>query len=332
MPDTAARVQRELFLRAFFEASPPKELAELLADRMKDRYFEPGGTLYEQGQPPGSIFFLTEGMVELTLEGERPWVFEDRAFLGAIDANMGQPHPRTARAKTRVKAIEIHFEEYLAVLEEFFDFAKEVLVRGARATHEREMELAPYDALPPPRRAVGRWLDFARLDEVQRVMILRDSAPFHRAPVQALVNLAGHATVERFSPGETILHEEDISHGIHLLADGLAKVTCENPILRSQVGPGDLLLGPGNLVPRPHPFGVSAETNAIVFCIPHEDLFDAMEEHMGVTRSWWAYMGKENRRIHEVGARRGRSTREDDVQLATSPRTEGEQDVDIGHR
>ena len=42
--------------------------------------------------------------------------------------------------------------------------------------------------------------------------------------------------------------------------------------------------------------------------IRHEDVFDAMEEHIGLLRAWWRYMGEENRRAREELARRGLGT------------------------
>lgn len=306
MPDTAHhQVQRQLFLRTFFEVSPPAELAELLAERMRDRRFAPDEVLFERGQPPGPMFFVTSGTISMEAPGEEPWVFEGQSFVGAIDANSGQPHPRTARALTPVSAIEIHFEEYLMLLEDFFDFARATLIQGAQRTMQTALRLAPDGVLPPPRPSRGRWLPLPHLDQVQRLVALRDSDPFGRAPVQALVSLARASEEVRASAGERILGAGDEPTGVDLLIDGRAEVTHDEPQLRAEVGQGQFLFGVSAIVPAPNPFSAWAKTDCVLLRVPHEELFDAMEEHFGLLRSWWTYMGRENHRAREELGRRG---------------------------
>lgn len=305
MPDaTHAQVQRELFIRSFFDRPPPAELAELLAARMRDRTFEAGEAIYEEGQPSGPMFFVTRGTVELTAPGEEPWVFEDKAFIGAIDANMGRPHPRTARAVTRVRAIEMHFEEYLMLLEDFFDFARDTLIQGAERTHGTALGLAPDGIYLEPRAPIGRWLSRARLDDLQRLIVLRGARAFARAPVQSLVTLARSAVEERYEKGAPLFRSGSSNRGMVLVADGVAAVHHDDPIVRARVGPGELVLGLLGIVPRPYAFSADAETDLVTLRIGHEDLFDAMEEHFGLARSWWVYMGTENQRVREALARR----------------------------
>lgn len=305
MHDSASRqVQRELFLRSFFDTAPPPELADLLAERMKDRVYEPGDVLYERGQPSGSIFFVIEGTVELVAPGQEPWVFRDRSFLGGIDANMEEPHSRSARAATWTRAIEINFDEYLSLLEDFFDFAKGMLIQGARRTFSTALGLAPDGVFKAPEGPLGRWIGTARLDQVQRILILRRSHPFSRAPVQALVTLGRSASEERFRPGAPLVRAGQPNPGMYLIADGIVSIEGQNPRIVGRTGPGEFVFGVSAFDPTANSLSASAETEVVTLRISQEDLFDAMEEHFGLARSWWVYMGRENHRVRvELGRR-----------------------------
>lgn len=309
MPDTPHdQVQRQLFLRTFFDVSPPVELATLLARRMRDRNFQEGELLFERGQPSGALFFVTSGNVALEAPGEEPWLMEGQSFLGAIDANAGQPHRRTARALTPVHAIEMHFEAYLSLLEDFFDFAKSMVVQGAMRTLDTALRLGPDGVLSPSSPQTGRWSGIERLDPVQRIIALRHSAPFGNAPVQSLVSLAGASREIRLSAGERLVSAGDSIKGLDLLIEGATRTTHDDPHIEASAGPGQFPLGVIAIVPKPAPFTTHATTDAILLRIPHEDLFDAMEEHFGLLRAWWTYMGRENHRARQELGRRGLSS------------------------
>ena len=276
----------------------------MLAARMRDRIFEPGDVLYERGQPSGPMFFVTRGQVALEAPGEAPWVFEDRAFLGAIDANTQEPHPRTARALTRTHAIEMHFEEYLMLLEDFFDFARATLVQGAKRTHETALELAPGGLFRAPGAPAGRWLERAELDELQRLLVLKSSFAFERSPVQPLVTLARLGEERRLKAAKRLFGAGEPNRGLFLVAEGRVRVHHDDPHVDGLVGPGDMVLGLLGIVNEPYAYSADAASDLVLLAITHEDLYDAMEEHFGLARSWWVYMGKENHRLREAIGRR----------------------------
>lgn len=305
MPDALhTRVQRELFVRSFFDVAPPGELVELLAEEMRDRVFESGDVIYARGQPSGRVFFITLGTVELSAPDSEPWVLEDRALIGAIDANNGEPHERTARAKTRVRAIEVHFDAYLTLLEDYFDFAKDSLIEGARRTHQFALDLAPDGLYPAPRPGASDRMN-PRRDDIQKLVALRATRAWGGAPVQPLVTLARTAYELRFSAGDTIFRADTPSEGLHVLIDGLIEIHHSEPLVRCLVGSGEVVFGVFGIVPGTYPFSAVARTDLALLRLAHEDIFDAMEEHFGLTRSWWVYMGRENTRIRHARAARG---------------------------
>lgn len=298
MPDSSyAQVQRELFLRTFFDAAPPAELAELLAARMQDRVYEREEIIYEKGSESGPMYFIADGQVALEAPGDEPWLLEAPAFIGGIDANAEQPHRRTARALSRVHVIKMHFQEYLSVLEDFFDFAKSMLVQGAHRTWESSMRVAPDRVFGPSVAPDGRWLALDHLDDVQRIMVLRSSRAFERAPVQALVTLARFAREVRYRKNERLWTAGDLNDGMHIVVDGRVRSFLDDPLVEGLVGPGDFAQGVIEIAPKPKVFSAEAESDVVLLSISHEDLFDAMEEHFGLARSWWVYMGRENHRV-----------------------------------
>lgn len=300
------RVQRELLLRSFFDVSPPPELAEMLAAQMKDRVFQPGDVLYEQGQPSGPIFFVHSGSIELSAPRQEPWLFEGQSFLGALDANASRPYARTATALTRVFSVEMHFDNYLLLLEDFQDFAQAQVRQSSQRTNETALRLAPDGVFAPPTPPKGRWhRKQERLNTVQRLFALKASEPFKEAPIQALVSLARDAVELSFGAGETVFAVGQTPAGIDLVVDGRVRLQREKPEVEGLAGPGQLSLGVLSIVPITHIYRGTATTDLTVLRIPHDLFFDTMEEHFALIPAWWGYLGRENARIRTELSRRG---------------------------
>lgn len=314
MPESTHRqIQREIFIRSFFDAHPPSELAEMLAAQMRDRVFEAGEMIYERGQPSGKIYLVTSGTVELALPGHEPWIFSGQSFLGGIDANAGQPYSRTATAVTRTSAVEMHFENYLLLLEDFIDFAQATMVQGSKRTHQSELLLAPDAVFAPSTSEKGPWHGAGPLDSVQKLMVLRSSEAFAAAPVQALVSLARATEELRFEAGEVLFEPGSSVEGMDVIIDGQLRVEGDAPPFQSVVGPGQLGLGVTSISTSPHPYRGTAVTELAILRLPHEAFFDTMEEHFALVRAWWTYMGRENYRSRLEMGRRGLTS---DIQVA----------------
>ncbi|MBX2812553.1 MAG: cyclic nucleotide-binding domain-containing protein [Myxococcales bacterium] len=298
MPDTKhTYIQRELFIRSFFGVPTPAEMVELLVERMTDKVFSPGDILYTEGDLPGEIFFVTEGTVELTTNGQSPWIYSGTSFLGSIDATIEQAHSRTARALTRVCASVMSFDEYVRITEDFFDFAKNTMLLLVKATYDKALKLAPDEIFPKTQQPTGWSRDYTYLDEVQRILVLRNTAPLRNASVQALALLAQHTIEERYQEGEILFTAGDRNLGVSFVADGWVSVHTQTPPTMSKVGPGWPMLGIVSFSPDAYILSATARTDVIILRIPHEDMYDAMEEHFALTRSWWQYIAAENKRV-----------------------------------
>lgn len=297
------QVRRALFLRSFFGLPGPSELFELLADRMKPRTIKPGEIIYAEGSESDLIYFVTSGDVEMSSKQDISWVLSSPSLLGIFDANTEQVYSRTAKAITLVEANTLSFAEFSMIVEDFFDFSKELILLGIQGVHERALELPTEQILAPPSQWKLPTIEPARLDDVHRIVILRHSTPFELAPIQALAVLAQNAIEKRYTPGEPILVAGQPSQGLHLVAQGYVQIHHHTPMVRGYAGPGDIIPNAMGVSNTPYVFSATAQSSVTVLRILHEDLYNAMEEHFLLTRSWWKFLGRENARIRSENSR-----------------------------
>lgn len=106
-------VQKQDGLRVFMA------LNELIASRT----YKPGEAIMRKGESNRDLFFLTEGSVEISMEGEAgnlilneiipPYILGDIAFL------TGFPRTATAKAKTQVEVFIMKYENLLNLSGQF---------------------------------------------------------------------------------------------------------------------------------------------------------------------------------------------------------------------
>lgn len=93
-----------------------------LSTLVQSRTYKPAEILIRQGETSRDLFFLTEGVVEISRKGgdgdlvlneiESPYILGDVAFL------FGMPRTATATAKTEVKAFVVQHEDLKEVLKD----------------------------------------------------------------------------------------------------------------------------------------------------------------------------------------------------------------------
>ena len=123
-PEAKSRVEHELFIRSFMSINPTSRVMSQLTLLMRDEYFEPGQVMYERGHPAQHIYFVVSGRVELASEEGDAWVLENESVVGLLDASRERDYSRTATAKAFTHAIVLNFADYLDVLEQNFDYAR----------------------------------------------------------------------------------------------------------------------------------------------------------------------------------------------------------------
>jgi CRP-like cAMP-binding protein len=126
------------------------ELRVLMAlnELVNSRTYEPGEVLIREGETNRDLYFLTEGSVEISTEGEKgnfilneivsPYILGDIAFLS------GFPRTATAKAKTKVEAFIMKYENLMNLSREFPDWLRPLMtsvVSGIKSLHFAISEL-----------------------------------------------------------------------------------------------------------------------------------------------------------------------------------------------
>ena len=111
-------------------------------DLLKEKTYEPGEIIIEKGDKGRDLFFLTDGILEISTEEptgnillnevEAPDIVGDIAFLS------GFPRTATAQAKTPVRLFVLRYEDFKDLFHEFPDWVQPLLtsfVSGIKTLH-----------------------------------------------------------------------------------------------------------------------------------------------------------------------------------------------------
>lgn len=309
LPAAVTRVEHELFIRSFFAETPPAAVATQLAARMNDVFFEPGEVLYSAGEQADSIFFVASGTVRLEAEGQEPWVFQDDAMIGILDAALGRPYARTAVAVTETQALVMAFEDFLEILEEHFAFAMLTLKLNLGMLFELARKLAPDEIFPKgiyqTSSVAGHPGIFQReLNPVERLLVLRQTPLFERAPVQALSSLGRLAHDRVFAKGESVYRIGDATDRLYVIVAGQVRLSGGDPEVRATFGPCRLLGAFSTLGCERYPHHAIATEESLCIELKKEDFFDVAEDHSGLLRAAYAYSALERERVMRTLASR----------------------------
>jgi CRP/FNR family cyclic AMP-dependent transcriptional regulator len=147
------QVARQMELRAVVK----------LGALIQSRTYRPGEVLMRKGETKRDLFFLTEGLVEISrYEGDQEFVLneiEPPYILGEIAFLFGAPRTATATAKTEVKAFVLQYEDLKELLKDFPAWLPPLLTALAsdmKSLHHKaklaEKRLAELEAEAKPRR------------------------------------------------------------------------------------------------------------------------------------------------------------------------------------
>jgi len=315
------RVEHELFMRTFFAMQPPVRVMNQFASNLRDIYLDEGDVIFERGQPPRRIYFVVEGTVQMEDAEGLKWVFEARSLVGIGDANLGREHARTATAATDVHLLAVEVDDYFDILEDNFDFARTLLLSTCRRVHQLALGLPPEEVFPKPteRSLEAPWLAVEQLNDVQKLLILRNTDFAERAPIQPLVVLARSAVEKRLAPGDVLFDRGDPLNHVWFVGDGELSVQPEQPKIRGRFQAGSFVLGIAGLGHEESPYRVDVDRESVVVGVPKEALYDMMEDHFGLARQAFAYLSRNNERVRTRLADLGHSNTEDIARKAASP-------------
>jgi len=297
-------VERLLFLRSLATVRPNGPEAQQIAAAMRDVYFRRGQPLFGVGDPSGDVFFLVKGSVRMAAppgSPAPPWDFEAPAIVGALDSFLGRPRTRSGVATSETHALALASSEWLAVLEDNADFARESVLRLAGNLLRMHLEIPDDGGFPAPAVVEGAALTTG-LGFFEKTLALREVPSLRAAGVQVTVRLVELATELDLGPGEALFREGDACDALDAVASGVIEVARASPPLHAAFGPGTLVCGPAAIGVGRYPFSAHARDGAVVIRLRRDDVLDVMEDHFELTR---ALMSAVNAERGELMGRHG---------------------------
>jgi len=285
--------ERLLALHRFplFSVLPPAELTQL-ARLSRDRELAAGAELASEGRPVSAAHLVLSGRVDLWRAGRlvracQPFEIAELPTLAA-----GLSSPFTLRAAESIHALEIEAGPLVEVLEDDFDLFVEVLRAAARAAPgARVFGGARGGASGAGRRRAwtagpGRVASF---DAAERLIALRETDLFRRAPVDGLAALARRLEVAPLGPGDPV----DLSGPGEqtVVVEGAVTVPAGPSVQALDpcvVGPGSVLGLREALAGDPPLAGVRAASPVVLLRGPLADLLDVLDDHHAMGRQLMA--------------------------------------------
>lgn len=288
--DPSSNVERVLALRGFpaFRHLSPRDLA-VLAEHTTPHVFRAGAPLLRPGMPVRSLHFLLRGRVAILRDGEAHCDAISPEIVGGLRALAQEPRGQHAVAAEDTLTLQLDLDDMEDIFEDRFGIFLATLRAVARAQIGLRRGLGLAAAYSPPvsaepARAV------ADLDLVGRLFLLRRTADFARARVEALADIAQEGRVIELAAGQVVWRSGDVAdHGI-LIADGIVTCTSDRGDQRFVFGPGALVGGIDSIANEPRWFEATAEGPVRGLRIETQRLLDTMEDNvelaMDVLRSF----------------------------------------------
>jgi CRP-like cAMP-binding protein len=311
--DARHRVEKELFIRSFSVVPPTQRVSSQIIAGLRDHFLQPGDILYRAGEAATHIYFVVSGEVELADDEDAHWAFGSGAIVGILDALQDRDHARTALVRKTSHVIALEFAKYLDVLEDNFDFARQLLAATCRESNEVLLQLGADHVFATTAEPIGEQ-PFARssgtqLGTMERLFALRSTPIFENAPVQALASLAHLASSRLYAAGERIYSIGEPNRAICVLVSGSVSLSLPAAGIQASVAPTRAIGGLACLGYEHHQYEAEALGECLTLVISREDLFDVMEDHLGLLRSLMRQVSVERERFmglrHPPGLEQG---------------------------
>lgn len=253
-------------------AVPPRILRELAASVEIDSR-PPGVTLLAEGGSVASVAWVLDGRARWERAGRGLGTAELGASIGVLEATASVAATASARAETPMVLARVGAERWIELLEDSCDLALGVLSSLAS-------ELAALG-----RRRFGEVVAISRiearcaheLDFTERLVRLRRSRPFARAPIRALAVLAERSSMRMLAPGTVLWDRGREAREIAVVLGG---VITEG---RERFGPGDTLGLVEALAPRSRDAAAVARSAVTAIAFDVEALMDVLEDDEELT-------------------------------------------------
>jgi CRP-like cAMP-binding protein len=281
-PTSTARVAREVFVATFLRDLHGVAWAtQRLASRMRDVEVAAGQTIFALGEPAIHQYFIVRGEVVVSAPGAPPWTFHERGIVGGLDVVLDRARTRSAVATTPTHLLELSGADFFSLLADSFDVARRAVqgfAVGVSSLRARPQPLGGFDE-PDGDVSEGR----ARLDLVDRMLLLRGAPLLQGAGAQAIATLAEAAEERVLRPGE-VLFERGKQRQLHFVAAGQVEATRSSPDIVGHFRRGAIVCD-AEAFGDASPFEARATHPSCVVSVSLEDYFDVMEEKFDVARA-----------------------------------------------
>lgn len=131
----AATILEHLSRVPILTALPPEEI-QALVPHVEDRVFEAGMRIITEGEPGFELYIVEEGELEVTQQGNKISALKANDIFGEIALLTHEARTATVTAKTKVKLLEVHRQDFEHLLEASPELAEEVRKLSEMRKHE----------------------------------------------------------------------------------------------------------------------------------------------------------------------------------------------------
>lgn len=243
---------------------------------------ETGRTLYARGSAPSTLQFVLDGRVEVTTPAGLRDPRSAPAPLAFEEILEGHPMRVTVRALEPTICLSIGTEEFLSLLAENVELA-EGMMRWLIESHPAlsTAVVLPGDLTPEVRRKVG-----ARLQTVDRVLLLQSSRLFRAATGAQLLRLAASARPVEFKAGVDPLAHTTGPSTLVVLTGTLDVTTSDGRVQAADAG--DIIGMFQALAGKPIGATLAGRTDGTALRFPRTDLFDVLADDTALLQSVFA--------------------------------------------
>jgi CRP-like cAMP-binding protein len=132
-----ATIEKVIFLKSvdIFSHATVEELGRVAA-LTKEVHFEPGETIFRQGEPTDAIYLILAGRVTIESNGRIVREITDRQAFGTVAALDRNPAVHTLKAMDAVHALKLYAQDFDDILSVDFECVRSVLRALCRLIRE----------------------------------------------------------------------------------------------------------------------------------------------------------------------------------------------------
>jgi len=130
-------IEKVIFLRSvdIFSHATVEELGRVAA-LTEEVHFEPGETIFRQGEPTDAIYLILAGRVTIESNGRIVREITDRQAFGTVAALDRNPAVHTLKAMDAVHALKLYAQDFDDILSVDFECVRSVLRALCRLIRE----------------------------------------------------------------------------------------------------------------------------------------------------------------------------------------------------